>query len=74
MAWLAPMAFLMVGAVAVAGILSHWRAEHTAGAPDTGEIPPVNLPSGDAGPAADAPAEPDRYRDIVERELGAFDD
>jgi cytochrome c-type biogenesis protein CcmH len=75
MAWLAPMAFLMVGAVALAGVISHWRAAHPADALEgSGEHAVANGPTSDAGPSADTTAEPDRYRDIVERELDAFDD
>lgn len=82
MAWLAPMALLMVGAVVMAGVISHWRANHSR---------PMDASSSDAEPAAGATERPpsapadaarppadstqqERYRDIVERELDAFDD
>jgi cytochrome c-type biogenesis protein CcmH len=71
MAWLAPMALLMVGAVVMAGMISHWRGQHRADADDP---TPSTTPTGDDTPAADRPAESDRYRHIVERELDALDD
>jgi cytochrome c-type biogenesis protein CcmH len=80
MAWLAPMALLMVGAVVMAGVISHWRDQRSAG----GEVPGdatgtvVNASSergaADADSSAPAEKQPDLYRDIVERELDALDD
>lgn len=72
-AWMAPMALLMVGAVVLAGILSHWRAqgadEELAAAAAAAE------PGAEAAPTGgSAGGRSDRYRDIVERELDAFDD
>ncbi len=66
LAWLAPMAFLMVGAVAMAGIISHWRTQHA----DSLDGSPAESDSGSA--AADATGgdeDTERYRRMVEREL-----
>ena len=71
MAWLAPMAFLMVGAVAMGGIISHWRAngsrdEITAAAASN------DASLGVAGSAAIAADESENYRRKVESELDDF--
>jgi cytochrome c-type biogenesis protein CcmH/NrfF len=66
LAWLAPMAFLMVGAVAMSGIISHWRAQEVA----ANNPPAAGKKSGTTGTADDS----DPYRDIVERELDALED
>ncbi len=74
LAWLAPMAFLMVGAVVVGGVISHWRSSHPGDAQEAPGGPAgANFP-GDAASNADGSAQADPYRDIVERELDAFDD
>ena len=76
MAWMAPIALLMVGAVVMAGVISQWRASaDSAEAPVADEATEGgNAVSGSgASPAPDA-ADSDRYRSIVERELEAFDD
>ena len=77
MAWAAPIALLMVGAVAMAGVISQWRATSDsggaaghAGAADAAAAPRDEPQSAAAPPATDA----DRYRAIVERELDALDD
>lgn len=74
-AWLAPMAFLMVGAVVLGGVISHWRANQpadglqaSAGQAETG------VAGSEAAASADGSAKADPFRDIVERELDAFDD
>lgn len=69
MAWLAPMAFLMVGAVAMAGIISHWRSNKSP------EAVAVNADAaaGSADAAALAADESDGYRKKIERELDEFD-
>lgn len=73
MAWLAPMALLMVGAVVMAGVISHWRARHPGEA--TAAAAATDAAAGDTGGDAGAAApDDDRYRDIVERELDALDD
>jgi cytochrome c-type biogenesis protein CcmH len=75
MAWLAPMAFLMVGAVVVGGVISHWRTNQSAdGLEGSGGRGGANVPSSEAAASAEASAQADRYRDIVERELDALDD
>lgn len=75
LAWLAPMAFLMVGAVVVGGVISYWRANQSAdGLVGSGGRGGADLPSSEAASSADASAKADRYRDIVERELDALDD
>lgn len=70
-AWMAPMALLMVGAVVMAGVISHWRAreaeEQTTPADEEAMAAPGETASPDSAPA-------DRYRAIVERELDALDD
>jgi cytochrome c-type biogenesis protein CcmH/NrfF len=75
-AWMAPIALLMVGAVAMAGVISHWRASSERQTPAA----TVTATAGDRDvsgtlsvPAPEA-IDSDRYRDIVERELDAFDD
>ena len=86
MAWLAPMALLMVGLVGMAAIIAHWRAAHVAAvAGEPGEAHPAGAPESAAAAAGSAAASTgaaaaaaastdaspaDRYRDIVERELG----
>lgn len=74
MAWLAPMALLMVGAVVMAGVISHWRAKQPADddAPEADAAAAAR--TADGPPSADGSAETDRYRDIVERELDKLDD
>ncbi len=67
LAWLAPMAFLMVGVVAMAGIISHWRAKHAE------EAPAQAAGNGNAEPAAAAAGDGDRYRKLLERELDDLD-
>jgi cytochrome c-type biogenesis protein CcmH len=77
MAWLAPMALLMVGLVGMAAIIAHWRAAHVAAvAGEPGEAHPAGAPAagavaaGGSTTASTDAAPADRYRDIVERELG----
>lgn len=69
MAWLAPMAFLMVGAVAMAGIISHWRGNQTdaeaAAAAARGDEQTTTAAAPPSGGS-------DRYRKMVERELDDF--
>jgi len=75
MAWLAPMAFLMVGAVVVAGVISHWRTNQpTADLQASGGQGGADVAGREAASPEDGSAQADRYRDIVERELDAFDD
>jgi len=69
MAWLAPMALLMVGAVAMAAVISHWRGQQPA--PETPAVAEGTAPLDSSAPPADK--EQDRYRDIVERELDDLD-
>lgn len=75
MAWLAPMALLMVGAVVLSGVISHWRMNQSADELDgsAGQRGAEALGS-EAALSADGSAKADRYRDIVERELDALDD
>ena len=77
-AWLVPMALLMVGAVGMSAVISHWRAaaridagthEVDAVGPAEASAPRVGVAGGDVGRAGGG-----KYRDIVERELDAFDD
>jgi len=72
MAWLAPMVLLMVGAVVMGAVISHWRSQNPAvDAATTHAAEPGSTPaSADPNSAAD----PDRFRDQVERELDALDD
>jgi cytochrome c-type biogenesis protein CcmH/NrfF len=70
LAWLAPMAFLMVGAVAMAGIISHWRAKQSAEATADSTSLEQAPAAGDSAPAS---AEADRYRKMIERELDNLD-
>ncbi len=76
LAWVAPIMLLMVGAVAMAGVISQWRASSNrdalvATAKATGGESEVS----DSGPPRSHDAtDSDRYRSIVERELDAFDD
>ena len=81
MAWLAPMVFLMVGAVVVGGVISHWRTNQSAGGLEaSGDHERAGVAGGEADSSAaaafsaDASGKADRYRDIVERELEALDD
>jgi cytochrome c-type biogenesis protein CcmH len=80
MAWLAPMALLMVGLVGMAAIIAHWRAAHVAAvAGEPGEAHPAGAPAagavaaGGSTTASTDAAPADRYRDIVERELGKLE-
>jgi len=74
LAWLAPMALLMVGAVVIAGVLSHWRANHPSDVAASEMQAAAATSTSDDSLSAEASAESDRYRDLVERELDAFDD
>jgi cytochrome c-type biogenesis protein CcmH len=74
MAWLAPMALLMVGAVVMAGVISHWRTQQPTAAAPADAHSPSNISNEDHAPAPEQPPEADRYRDLVERELDAFED
>lgn len=81
LAWAAPIIFLMVGGVFVAAIISHWRntqrvapaAARTEAdvAPEVGE-PDVPTASDEAASTEDG-GSPDRYRAIVDEELGDLD-
>ena len=76
LAWAAPIVLLMVGAVAMAGVISHWRAGSDPAAPAvTGKATGGESAVSDTGasPSRDA-TDSDRYRSIVERELDTFDD
>jgi len=70
-AWMAPMALLMVGAVVMAGVISHWRAREADGQAARTD-PEAASPPDDTTSSDDAHS--DRYRAIVERELDALDD
>lgn len=75
MAWLAPMALLMVGAVVVGAVIAHWRTNQSADGPEgSGGQRGADGASSEAASSADESAQADRYRDIVERELDALDD
>jgi len=76
LAWMAPIALLMVGAVAMAAVISHWRAssEREASAATATASAGDRDVSGNGPVAAPEAIDSDRYRDIVERELDAFDD
>jgi cytochrome c-type biogenesis protein CcmH len=69
MAWLAPMALLMVGAVAMAAVISHWRGQQPAA--EAASVTDGAAPQDPSAPPTDR--EQDRYRDIVERELDDLD-
>ena len=75
LAWLAPMVLLMVGSVAMAAVISHWRSSHPGSAgPQSTD---ARIEPGESNAASDgrkSVAESDRYRDLVERELDALDD
>lgn len=76
MAWMAPIALLMVGAVVMAGVISQWRASaDPAATPIADEVAAGQSVVADSA-ASSAPdaVDADRYRSIVERELDAFDD
>lgn len=69
-AWLAPMALLLVGAVAVAAAITRWRrnaADPATQDPQPGS-PADRFAGSDPGGVAEA-ASDRRYREIVEREL-----
>ena len=70
MAWAAPIAFLLVGAVALAGVIAQWRAGSTA----DDEIATADASDAVAQRSAAAEGDSDRYLEIVERELDALDD
>jgi hypothetical protein len=64
----------MVGAVVMAGVISHWRAgQPSAVAGVSSDAATADEGHAAARPTA-APADHDRYRSIVERELDALDD
>ena len=73
--WAAPVILLMVGAVSLAGVISHWRARSNL---DPATIPDQAIRKG--SPRSNTERSPplvatdsDRYREIVEGELDAFD-
>ena len=81
LAWVAPIALLMVGAVAMAGVISQWRAGSDAEVPAFArEATAPKATSGKSEASGTGSSRPpdatdsDRYRSIVERELEAFDD
>jgi cytochrome c-type biogenesis protein CcmH/NrfF len=69
MAWVAPMVLLMVGAVVMSAVISHWRSKHATATAD-----PEGAAAAVTAPDPEAAARPDHYRDIVEQELDALDD
>ncbi|MGD8816984.1 MAG: cytochrome c-type biogenesis protein CcmH [Acidobacteriota bacterium] len=71
MAWLAPMALLMVGAVGMAAVISHWRGQQPA--PEAAAVAEGPTPQSQDSSAPPTSKEQDRYRDIVERELDDLD-
>lgn len=75
-AWLVPIALLLLGVVILFYVLRSWRATASVSAAN-GDAGAINRPrrdtSGDHEPIDDADAELDAYREQLERELAAED-